>query len=98
MLISLYFWSLIKFTKNIGIVFANFDCRHLYFESDENIIIKFTSDGETLFSYSMNVKEIVPTPKEFLAAYDVSIKAWYPSAMTLINNGTCIIINFNWEN
>jgi hypothetical protein len=46
----------------------------------------------------MNVKEIVPTPKEFLAAYDVSIKAWYPSAMTLINNGTCIIINFNWEN
>ena len=46
----------------------------------------------------MNVKEIVPTPKEFLAAYDGSIKAWYPSVMTLINNGTSIIVHFNWGN
>ena len=97
MLIFLYFWSSTKFTKNIGIVFANFDYGHLYFESDENIIIKFTCDGETLFSYSMDIKEIVPSPKEFLVGYDGSIKDWYPSAKTLIKNGTSIIIHFNWE-
>ena len=45
----------------------------------------------------MDIKEIVPSPKEFLVGYDGSIKDWYPSAKTLIKNGTSIIIHFNWE-